>query len=112
MILLFVELYEQAIEYEKGSLITSNGALTMLSGAKTDREISVLLEMRLLRMSFGDYRIFILYFGLLIFVFDFDFDFKGLSNIEIDEHTFMVVNRERAVDYLNSLEKVYLMPKS
>jgi len=84
----------------------------MLSGAKTDREISVLLEMRLLRMSFGDYRIFILYFGLLIFVFDFDFDFKGLSNIEIDEHTFMVVNRERAVDYLNSLEKVYLMPKS
>ena len=56
MILLFVELYEQAIEYEKGSLITSNGALTMLSGAKTDREISVLLEMRLLKMSlsFGE----------------------------------------------------------
>jgi len=56
-------------------------------------------------------RVFILYFGLLILAFDFHFNFKGLSKIEIDEHTFIVVNRERAVDYLNSLEKVYLMPK-
>jgi len=34
---LFVELYEQAIKYEKGSFITSNGALATLSGAKTGR---------------------------------------------------------------------------
>jgi len=53
VILLFVKLYEQAIKYEKGSFIISNGALATLSGAKTDREISVLLKMQLLRMSFG-----------------------------------------------------------
>lgn len=33
------------------------------------------------------------------------FGFRGSPNIEMDEHTFMV-NRERAVDYLNSLDKV------
>lgn len=32
-----VELYEQAIKYEKGSFITSSGALATLSGAKTGR---------------------------------------------------------------------------
>lgn len=31
------ELYEQAIKHEKGSFITSNGALATLSGAKTGR---------------------------------------------------------------------------
>ncbi|GER37388.1 phosphoenolpyruvate carboxykinase, partial [Striga asiatica] len=31
------ELYEQAIKYEKGSFITSSGAIATLSGAKTDR---------------------------------------------------------------------------
>ena len=34
--------------------------------------------------------------------------FRGSPNIEMDEHTFLV-NRERAVDYLNSLDKVYVM---
>ena len=33
------------------------------------------------------------------------FDCRGSPNIEMDEHTF-TVNRERAVDYLNSLDKV------
>lgn len=33
----FIELYEQAIKYEKGSFITSSGALATLSGAKTGR---------------------------------------------------------------------------
>ncbi|KHN11524.1 Phosphoenolpyruvate carboxykinase [ATP] [Glycine soja] len=32
---------------------------------------------------------------------------KGSPNIEMDEHSFMV-NRERAVDYLNSLDKVFV----
>lgn len=32
---------------------------------------------------------------------------RGSPNIEMDEHTFML-NRERAVDYLNSLDKVCL----
>lgn len=34
--------------------------------------------------------------------------YRGSPNIEMDEHTFLV-NRERAVDYLNSLDKVNLM---
>lgn len=33
---------------------------------------------------------------------------RGSPNIEMDEHTFWV-NRERAVDYLNSLDKVNLI---
>ncbi|KAG6471096.1 hypothetical protein ZIOFF_072193 [Zingiber officinale] len=32
---------------------------------------------------------------------------RGSPNIEMDEHTFLV-NRERAVDYLNSLDKVFV----
>lgn len=39
-----------------------------------------------------------------LFVF-FIISYRGSPNIEMDEHTFMV-NRERAVDYLNSLDKV------
>ena len=35
--LFYAELYEQAIRYEKGSYITSSGALATLSGAKTGR---------------------------------------------------------------------------
>jgi phosphoenolpyruvate carboxykinase (ATP) len=31
------ELYEQAIKFEKGSFVTSTGALATLSGAKTGR---------------------------------------------------------------------------
>lgn len=33
------------------------------------------------------------------------FCYRGSPNIEMDEQTFLV-NRERAVDYLNSLDKV------
>jgi ATP-dependent phosphoenolpyruvate carboxykinase len=35
--LAFAELYEQAIKFEKGSFITSTGALATMSGAKTGR---------------------------------------------------------------------------
>ncbi|KAI3451862.1 hypothetical protein Pfo_008527 [Paulownia fortunei] len=69
------DLYEQAIKYEKGSFITSSGALATLSGAKTGRSPRT--------------------------------NASGSPNIEMDEHTFMV-NRERAVDYLNSLDKVFV----
>ncbi|CAI0393577.1 unnamed protein product [Linum tenue] len=83
------ELYEQAIKYEKGSFITSTGALATLSGAKTGRSPR---DKRVVRddTTEGD-----LWWG------------KGSPNIEMDEHTFMV-NRERAVDYLNSLDKVFV----
>jgi phosphoenolpyruvate carboxykinase (ATP) len=83
------ELYEQAIKFEKGSYITSTGALATLSGAKTGRSPK---DKRVVKeeTSKDD-----LWWG------------KGSPNIEMDEETFLV-NRERAVDYLNSLEKVFV----
>ncbi|CAH1437356.1 unnamed protein product [Lactuca virosa] len=81
------ELYEQAIHYEKGSFITSSGALATLSGAKTGRSPK---DKRVVRDETTEDE---LWWG------------KGSPNIEMDEHTFLV-NRERAVDYLNSLDKV------
>ncbi|WOL19341.1 phosphoenolpyruvate carboxykinase [Canna indica] len=83
------ELYEQAIRYEKGSFVTSSGALATLSGAKTGR------SPRDKRIVKDDTTAQELWWG------------KGSPNIEMDEHTFMV-NRERAVDYLNSLDKVFV----
>ncbi|BBN18380.1 phosphoenolpyruvate carboxykinase (ATP) [Marchantia polymorpha subsp. ruderalis] len=83
------ELYEQALKSEKGSYITSAGALATLSGAKTGRspkDKRVVSE----ESSRDD-----LWWG------------KGSPNIEMDEETFLV-NRERAVDYLNSLDKVFV----
>ncbi|XP_077215669.1 phosphoenolpyruvate carboxykinase (ATP) 1-like [Tasmannia lanceolata] len=81
------ELYEQAIKYEKGSFITSSGALATLSGAKTGR---CPRDKRVVRDETTKDE---LWWG------------KGSPNIEMDEHTFLV-NRERAVDYLCSLDKV------
>ncbi|KAE8675642.1 Phosphoenolpyruvate carboxykinase [Hibiscus syriacus] len=83
------ELYEQALKYEKGSFLTSTGALATLSGAKTGR------SPRDKRVVIDEITQDELWWG------------KGSPNIEMDEHTFMV-NRERAVDYLNSLEKVFV----
>ncbi|KAK4560036.1 hypothetical protein RGQ29_009003 [Quercus rubra] len=83
------ELYEQAIRYEKGSFITASGALATLSGAKTGRSPR---DRRVVKDETTENE---LWWG------------KGSPNIEMDEHTFMV-NRERAVDYLNSLDKVFV----
>ncbi|KAL6220227.1 hypothetical protein ACLB2K_007983 [Fragaria x ananassa] len=83
------ELYEQAIKYEKGSFITSTGALATLSGAKTGRSPR---DKRVVKDETTEKE---LWWG------------RGSPNIEMDEHTFMV-NRERAVDYLNSLDKVFV----
>ncbi|GFY86713.1 phosphoenolpyruvate carboxykinase 1 [Actinidia rufa] len=83
------ELYEQAIKNEKGSFIASSGALATLSGAKTGRSPK---DKRVVRDETTEDE---LWWG------------KGSPNIEMDEHTFMV-NRERAVDYLNSLDKVFV----
>ncbi|KAA0036370.1 phosphoenolpyruvate carboxykinase [Cucumis melo var. makuwa] len=83
------ELYEQAIRYEKGSFLTSVGALATLSGAKTGRSPK---DKRVVKDENTERE---LWWG------------KGSPNIEMDEHTFMI-NRERAVDYLNSLDKVFV----
>ena len=120
------ELYEQAIKYEKGSFITWAGALATLSGAKTGRSPR---DKRIVRdetveddLWWGKYVTLSSWSSLLI---DYNFIYlktffhfiltftilkyclydRGSPNIEMDEHTFLV-NRERAVDYLNSLDKV------
>ncbi|XP_070048252.1 phosphoenolpyruvate carboxykinase (ATP) 1-like [Nicotiana tabacum] len=83
------ELYEQAIQNEKGSFITSSGAMATLSGAKTGR------SPRDKRVVKDETTANELWWG------------KGSPNIEMDEQTFLI-NRERAVDYLCSLEKVFV----
>uniref|UniRef100_A0A0D6QSW4 phosphoenolpyruvate carboxykinase (ATP) n=1 Tax=Araucaria cunninghamii TaxID=56994 RepID=A0A0D6QSW4_ARACU len=83
------ELYELAIKYEKGSFITSSGALATLSGARTGR------SPRDKRVVKDDLTADDLWWG------------KGSPNIEMDEETFLI-NRERAVDYLNSLERIFV----
>ncbi|KAH9295400.1 hypothetical protein KI387_038988 [Taxus chinensis] len=83
------ELYEQAIKYEKGSFMTCTGALATMSGAKTGRSPK---DKRVVREETSEQD---LWWG------------SGSPNIEMDEQTFLV-NRERAVDYLNSLEKVFV----
>lgn len=83
------ELYEQALRYEKGSYITSTGALATLSGAKTGRSPK---DKRVVREATSEND---LWWG------------SGSPNLEMDEETFLI-NRERAVDYLNSLERVYV----
>ncbi|KAK8853192.1 phosphoenolpyruvate carboxykinase (ATP) [Kwoniella newhampshirensis] len=79
-------LYEDAILNE-GAVISSNGALINFSGKKTGR-------------SPKDKRI----------VFEEsskDEIWWGPVNIKMDEHTFEI-NRERAIDYLNTRENVYV----
>lgn len=106
-------MYEQAIKYEKGSFITSSGALATLSGAKTGRSPK---DKRVVRdhtteddLWWGKY---VLYFIPIILYYPHTTInvciYRGSPNIEMDEQTFLV-NRERAVDYLNSLDKVLLI---
>lgn len=83
------EYYEHALKYEKSSHITSTGALATLSGAKTGRSPK---DKRVVKdpESVND-----IWWG------------KGSPNFEMDEHTFRL-NRERAVDYLNMLDRIYV----
>ncbi|XP_020581222.1 phosphoenolpyruvate carboxykinase (ATP)-like [Phalaenopsis equestris] len=83
------ELYEHAIKHEKGSFITSSGAITTLSGAKTGRSPK---DKRVVKDETTAAE---LWWG------------NGSPNIEMDEHAFLV-NRERALDYLNSIENVFV----
>lgn len=80
-------LYEKALRYEPGTAITSSGALITSSGAKTgrspkDKRIVVDAE------SQGNV-------------------WWGPVNIPMDEHVFMI-NRERAIDYLNTQPRIYI----
>ncbi|MBT5829788.1 MAG: phosphoenolpyruvate carboxykinase (ATP) [Candidatus Latescibacteria bacterium] len=81
-------LYEEALEHETGSVITNTGALAVQSGAKTGR-------------SPGDKRV-------MDHPDSSEDIWWGDVNIKLDEHTFLV-NRERAIDYLNVCDRLYVV---
>ena len=81
-------LYEEALTHETGSAITNAGALVVRSGAKTGRSPD---DKRIVEHadSAGDI-------------------WWSEVNIKLDEHTFLV-NRVRAVDYLNVCDRIYVV---
>ncbi len=82
------ELYEIALRREKGTAISDVGALLVYSGTKTGRSPK---DKRIVKQAPSQDNI----------------DW-GEINIALDEHTFMI-NRERAIDYLNSRERVFVV---
>ena len=82
------ELYEAALTYEKGSAISNTGSLLVYSGKKTGRSPK---DKRIVRNPESENNI----------------DW-GDINIELDEHTFMI-NRERAIDYLNTRDRIFVV---
>ncbi|WFD32129.1 phosphoenolpyruvate carboxykinase (ATP) [Malassezia sp. CBS 17886] len=79
-------LYEEAIKKE-GAVISSNGALINFSGKKTGRSPK---DKRIVYEETSK-----------------DDVWWGPVNIKLDEHTFEI-NRERAIDYLNTREDIYV----
>ena len=81
-------LYEEALRHERGSIISDQGALVVSSGNKTGRSPSdkrIVFDPR----SSADI-------------------WWGAVNIKLQEHTFMI-NLERAIDYLNTCEQLYVV---
>ncbi|MBA3503507.1 MAG: phosphoenolpyruvate carboxykinase (ATP) [Deltaproteobacteria bacterium] len=81
-------LYEAALRFEKGSTISSTGALIAYSGKKTGRSPT---DKRVVDEPEVK-----------------DDVWWGNVNIKLDPHSF-VINRERAVDYLNTRERLYVV---
>lgn len=86
------ELYEKALAHEKGTHIVSSGALATLSGAKTGRSPK---DKRIVRHAKSEGDIW------------WAREDSASPNYEMDETTFLL-NRERAVDYLNMQDKLYV----
>ncbi len=80
------ELYERALQREKGTAIASTGALVALSGAKTGRSPK---DKRITAHPDSETDIW-----------------WGPVNIKMSEQVFLT-NRERAIDYLNTREFLY-----
>lgn len=82
------QLYEEALTCETDSAITSAGALAVRSGSKTGRSPG---DKRIVHHpnSAGDI-------------------WWGKINIKLEEHTFLI-NRERATDYLNICNRLYVV---
>ncbi|MFT4604839.1 MAG: phosphoenolpyruvate carboxykinase (ATP) [Rhodothermales bacterium] len=81
-------LYERAIKHDGTAAISNTGALTIRSGAKTGRSPS---DKRIVDLPAST-----------------DDIWWGKINVPLDEKTFDV-NRERAVDYLNTCDRVYVL---
>eukprot|EP01133_Synstelium_polycarpum_P009154 gene9154-10740_t len=81
-------LYEQALAFETGSAITSTGALITRSGAKTGRCPK---DKRIVQEESSTNDIW-----------------WGPVNMSLDDLSFMI-NRERAIDYLNTADKLFVI---
>ncbi|MEZ5944125.1 MAG: phosphoenolpyruvate carboxykinase (ATP) [Planctomycetaceae bacterium] len=81
-------LYEEAIHYEPGTTISDTGALIAYSGEKTGRSPK---DKRVVQHSDSQNDVW-----------------WGPVNFPLDETTFMI-NRERAIDYLNTRERLYVV---
>ncbi|KAI3637593.1 hypothetical protein MIR68_004242 [Amoeboaphelidium protococcarum] len=81
-------LYEEALKYEEGSAITSTGALATSSGQKTGRSPK---DKRIVDDPSCTNDVW-----------------WGPVNIKMDDKVFMI-NRERAVDYLNTRDRLYVI---
>jgi phosphoenolpyruvate carboxykinase (ATP) len=79
-------LYEHAIRYEKDASIAENGALVAYSGVKTGRSPK---DKRIVRRPESEENIW-----------------WGAVNIPCEPSTF-AINRQRAIDYLNTRERLY-----
>ncbi|MCC6821335.1 MAG: phosphoenolpyruvate carboxykinase (ATP) [Verrucomicrobia subdivision 3 bacterium] len=82
------QLYEEAIRREPGSSIAESGALVAYSGAKTGRSPQ---DKRVVRHPESEKDVW-----------------WGAVNIPMEEHGFRI-NRERAIDYLNTCERLYVV---
>jgi phosphoenolpyruvate carboxykinase (ATP) len=81
-------LYAMAIKFEENAAITDTGALSLKSGEKTGRSPK---DKRIIDRSESTEDIW-----------------WGNVNIKMDEHTFLI-NRQRAIDYLNTRSRIYVM---
>ena len=81
-------LYEIGLRQEKGTAISDKGALLVYSGEKTGRSPK---DKRIVRHPDSENNL----------------DW-GKINIELDEHTYKV-NHERAIDYLNTRERLFVV---
>ena len=81
-------LYEEALSRDKSSALADTGALIIYSGAKTGRSPR---DKRIVEHEDSASDIW-----------------WGDINIKVDDHTFMV-NRERATDYLNTRDRLYIL---
>lgn len=81
-------LYQHALTYEPEAAIADNGAIMVRSGVKTGRSPT---DKRVVENPESK-----------------DDIWWGKVNVPIDEQTFKI-NRERALDYINTLDRVYVM---